>query len=71
MLNTSINVQTFHTFHNATAARDYRRANGTGGWILENEVTGSATLFPLCMTPSAIFRHPMARGVSGHLIGHG
>ncbi len=60
---------TFRVFSSLQSARDYRHANGTGGWIFECETTKTATLFPPEMTPSAIFRHPLMRGHSGNLIG--
>ena len=64
-------MKTFRTFESAQAARDYRHEHGTGGWILVCEKTGNATLFPSCMSPTGILRHPLARGVTGELIGHG
>jgi len=59
----------YREFPNAQAARDYRHTNGTGGWIFEANGTGAVYLFPPEMTPSAIFRHPLTRGLSGRLIG--
>lgn len=64
-------MQTFLSFPNAQDARTYRRDHGTGGWIFVSEQTGVATIFPPDMTPTAIFHHPIARGQSGDLIGHG
>lgn len=61
----------FRTFETSNAARQYRRETGCGGWILVDSATGQATIFPPEMPPSAIFRHPIARGVTGELIGHG
>lgn len=55
------------TFPDATAARDYRHAHGTGGWIFKDDATGECILFPPDVTPSAIFTHPMTRGRSGAL----
>jgi hypothetical protein len=63
-------MKTFLQFETAQAARDYRHINGTGGWILVCEKTGQATIFPPCMSPTAILNHPMARGITGNLIGH-
>jgi len=62
---------TFREFKSAQAARDYRHEHGTGGWIFEDERTGKAVLFPPEMTPTSIFRHPLATGKTGNLIGHG
>jgi hypothetical protein len=64
-------METFHTFHNSTAAREYRHTNGTGGWILVCDKTGRAILFPPHLSPTGILNHPFARGISGDLIGHG
>lgn len=64
-------MQTFRTFPNGQAARDYRHTHGTGGWIFVDDITGGATLFPPEMPPSAIFHHAITRGKSGNLIGHG
>jgi len=62
-------MQTFRVFPTLQAARDYRHEHGTGGWIFECDATHEATLFPPCMTPSAIMHHPLTRGKSGNLIG--
>lgn len=62
-------METFLTFPTGKAARDYRHANGTGGWIFVSDADGRATLFPPNMSPSGIFNHPMTRGQSGRLIG--
>lgn len=62
-------MATFRTFQNGQAARDYRHANGTGGWIFVSDADGSAILFPPNMSPSGIFNHEMTRGKSGRLIG--
>lgn len=56
-------------FRTLQDARDYRHANGTGGWIFEDEASGQATLFPPHLTPSCILRHPMTRHLSGRLVG--
>ena len=63
--------QTFRTFTTRQAARDYRHEHGTGGWILAPDNGADCVLFPPDMSPSHIFAHPMARGLSGDLIGHG
>lgn len=60
---------TFRTFPNGGDAREYRHANGTGGWIFVDDANGNAVLFPPCMPPSAILTHPLTRGRSGALIG--
>ena len=64
-------IQTFKTFYTAQDARDYRHEHGAGGWIFAPEKGGVVVLFPPDMTPSAIFRHPLAKGQSGDLIGNG
>lgn len=54
-------------FSNASDAREYRRREGTGGWIFSNaEMT---ILFPPDLTPTGVFDHPVARGKEGKLIG--
>ena len=58
----------YRTFPTVQAARDYRHANGTGGWIFEPSDGGESVLFPPAMYPSAIFRHPLTRGLTGRLI---
>jgi hypothetical protein len=60
---------TFHTFPTLQEARDYRHANGLGGWIFADDATGESILFPANLYPAAIFHHPMTRGRSGALIG--
>lgn len=62
---------TFYTFKTAQDARDYRHQHGTGGWIFAPDNGGPVVLFPPHMPPIEIFHHPMARGQSGNLIGHG
>jgi hypothetical protein len=60
-------------FTTSGAAREYRRENGCGGWIFDDDDGAGlfrAVLFPPDMTPTEIFRHPMTRGRSGQLIGH-
>lgn len=64
-------MKTFRQFDTSQEARDYRHVNGTGGWILVCDKTGTAILFPPCMAPTAILTHKLARGISGDLIGHG
>ena len=41
---------TFRQFPTLQAARDHRHANGTGGWIFEDEKTLVAIIFPPDMT---------------------
>jgi hypothetical protein len=67
----TMTTQTFLTFDTGADARTWRHTHGTGGWIFVDEADGRATLFPPDMTPTAIFRHPLTRGRSGDLIGHG
>jgi hypothetical protein len=62
-------MNNFRTFPSTQAARDYRHANGTGGWIFSPDDGGETILFPPDMPPIAIFHHPMTRGKSGTLIG--
>lgn len=62
---------TFRTFDTAQDARTYRHEHGTGGWIFAPDGHGPAVLFPPEMTPTAIMLHPLIRGLSGALIGHG
>jgi hypothetical protein len=64
-------MKTFTTFTTAQEARTYRHQHGTGGWIFEDEATGEAVLFPPDMPPTAIFNHPLCKGLTGNLIGHG
>lgn len=64
-------MKTFREFDNAQTARNYRHEHGCGGWILVCDKTDRAIIFPPCMAPTAILNHPMARGISGRLIGHG
>ena len=67
---------TFRFFADVQSARDYRHANGTGGWIFaidnpapDRHYTEPAViLFPPGMTPSAIVNHSLVRGLSGRLI---
>lgn len=49
-------------------AREYRQANGTGGWIFAPDDNSLVVLFPPHVTPSAIFNHKLTRGLSGSLI---
>ena len=46
-------MNNFRTFPSAQAARDYRHANGTGGWIFSPDDGGEAILFPPDMPPIA------------------
>ncbi len=64
-------MRLFAEFATATQAREYRHTHGTGGWIFEDEATGSAVIFPPDMTPTGIMLHAMTRGKSGNLIGCG
>lgn len=62
----------FREFNSLQEARAYRHEHGTGGWIFVDQAAGGlATIFPPDMPPSAIFRHPIARGRTGDLIGCG
>ena len=63
-------------FDTLQSARDYRHANGTGGWIFEvsddpsgKYLHGTSWLFEPHVTPFAIFNHKLTRGISGRLIG--
>jgi hypothetical protein len=67
----------YRTFPTLQEARDYRHANGTGGWIfapnmpadvLLNYVHHECILFPPEFTPASIFRHPFTVGRDGELI---
>lgn len=66
-LHESHKMQTFITFPNEQAAREYRYAHGTGGWIFTHEQL--TVLFPPDMPPGHIFRHQLTKGQSGRLIG--
>lgn len=61
-------MQSFHTFPNASAAREYRHVYGTGGFIFADDLTGSAILFPPNFAPFAIFHHALTKGRSGRLL---
>jgi len=63
-------METLYTFRSRQDARDYRHANGTGGWIFSADDGSMNVLFPPHYCPSDIFRHPLTRGLSGALIGH-
>ena len=63
-----MNHRTIIEFSNAQDARDYRHTHGTGGWIFVPE-NGLVVLFPPCMPPAHIFKHPITRGRTGELIG--
>lgn len=56
-------------FPSLTAARAYRSAYGTGGWIWEPSDGGACVLFPVGYTPSQITNHPITAGRSGALHG--
>ena len=58
---------TFNQFACLKLAQDYRRINGTGGWIFFDAELGVATLFPVGFTPSQIFNHILTHGKSGEL----
>ena len=64
-------MRTFRQFATRQEARDYRHEHGTGGWIFAAEHDAVVILFPPDMTPSDIFYHPLAKGMTGDLIGHG
>jgi len=64
-------VDTFLTFYSEQDARTYRHEHGTGGWIFVPEDPGPIVLYPPNYSPSMIFHHPMVRGLTGNLIGHG
>lgn len=57
------------TFASPQEARDYRHANGTGGWIFAPDDGSECILFQPWVYPALIFRHPMTAGKSGALIG--
>ena len=59
----------FREFDTVQEARDYRHANGTGGWIFEPEDGGNSILFPPEMPPIDIFNHLVTKGRCGRLIG--
>lgn len=61
-------MKAFYMFSTSQSAREYRFANGTGGWIFEDEETREAVLFPPDVTPIAIFNHPLTRGKKGRLL---
>lgn len=64
-------VDMFLTFYSEQDARTYRHEKGAGGWIFVPEDPGPIVLYPPNYSPSMIFRHPMVRGLTGNLIGHG
>ncbi|MEI7902548.1 MAG: hypothetical protein WCK89_20050 [bacterium] len=53
------------TFTTMQEARDYRHANGTGGWIFAGHEL--VVLFPPDVSPTGIFNHPLTRGHWGVL----
>ena len=57
---------TYTEFTTREAAENYRRDNGTGGWIFVHP--NRVLLFPPSFTPSDIFAHPITRGIGGELI---
>ena len=61
-------MTTFRTFATLQDARDYRHANGTGGWIFEPDNGSESILFPPNFYPTAIMHHPLTRGMSGRLV---
>jgi hypothetical protein len=68
-------MSTYRTFPTLQAARDYRHANGTGGWIFAPGADDPVSitryeciLFPPEFTPSNIFCHPFTSGRTGELI---
>lgn len=60
--------ETFRVFPSRQTARDYRYRSGCGGWIFAAEGDGFAMIFPPSMTPTAIFHHPMVKGMCGELL---
>lgn len=64
-------IGTYYEFTSAEAARAFRYVHGTGGWIFEPDNGAACILFPPWMPPSMIFNHPLTKGRSGNLIGHG
>ena len=62
-------MNTYLEFNNLQSAREYRHANGTGGWIFADEETGKAILFPPEFCPFAIFHHWITKGRTGELVG--
>ena len=61
--------KTWHLFETAEDAIEYRRTNGTGGWIFEISDNGEAVLFPWQQTPAEIFRSVFVAGRVGRFIG--
>jgi hypothetical protein len=51
---------TFHTFEDVNEAIEFRRINGTGGWIVQNMDKGSGVLFPHGWTASQVMSHTLA-----------
>ncbi len=67
-----LDMKTYREFSTEQEARDFRAGpNGTGGWIFVPDDKSRAIIFPPDMSPSAIFYHPLVKGLSGNLIGHG
>jgi len=64
-------MRTYYEFGTLRDALDYRRSNGTGGWIFAPDQRGGAILlvFPRDMLPSDVLRHPLTVGISGRLVG--
>lgn len=59
-------MQTLRLFKDAPTARNYRRDNGTGGWIFDSPEM--VILFPPELTPTGILNHPVTKGRSGKLL---
>ena len=63
---------TYRTFGTASAAMNYRKDNGTGGWIFDpKDVAGEhkqCILFPPSLTPSMVFSHVFTSGRDGKLV---
>lgn len=59
----------YRHFKSKADAMAYRHEHGTGGWIFVPEAEGETILFPPDMTPTAILRHRLTRGLSGELVG--
>ena len=66
------NMKTYRTFPTWQAACEYRTLNGTGGFVFvpvtDKALGDEAILFPVGMTASQIFNHPLTRGLSGELV---
>jgi hypothetical protein len=62
-------MQTFRTFDTAAEALQYRKENGTGGYVFATDPgKGHSVLFPYGMTATPVMLHPLVRGLSGTLL---